>query len=77
MAHPLGEGRWYKCKGCGVPCAIFPNGEIAHGKPDQFLGIPNRVQCALYHRCETRAFFMQYMAGEPLDSPTSFEPVTD
>jgi hypothetical protein len=68
-------GQWYKCKGCGQPCALLESGAIAHTKPDAMLGVPNSVPCELFRRCESRAFFLEHMAGEPMDPPDSFEPI--
>jgi hypothetical protein len=68
-------GQWYKCKGCGQPCALLETGNIAHTKPDELIGVPNSVPCALYRACESRAFFLEHMAGEPIEPPTHFAPM--
>jgi hypothetical protein len=75
MSNPSPIGaKWYKCKGCGQACCIGPNG-IGHEKPANLIGIPNSVTCPLYRQCNTREFFMKYMAGEPLPDPDKIEPI--
>ena len=69
-------GQWFKCKACGQPCAILERDGIAHTKPDHLAGVPNSVQCDAYHRTRTRKDFFRYMAGEPIDPPTEFKPVS-
>jgi hypothetical protein len=69
-------GQWYKCKGCGQPCALLEDGSVAHTKPDEMLGVPNSVPCALFRACESRAFFLEHLAGEPIEPPTRFEPIS-
>lgn len=65
--NPIGA-KWYKCKGCGEPCGIGPNG-ICHAKPAELAGIQGTVPCKLFQQCETRAFFEKHMKGEPLPDP--------
>lgn len=68
-------GRWYKCKGCGQLCGLLDNGGIAHAKPKELVGVYGRVPCVLYQQCETREFFLELMAGEPIEAPSTFEPL--
>lgn len=63
------RARWYRCKGCGEPCAVGPN-FMAHAKPQALAGIPDSVPCPLYNRfSHNEAEFMEHVAGEPLPTP--------
>lgn len=74
------EQQWYRCKGCGGECVVFVDAsdgrrKLGHSKPKELIGVPNRVPCSLYHRCETFDFFFRELAGERIASPDTFEPI--
>ena len=76
-------GYWFKCKGCGQPVGIFPDGlpphippgAVGHSKPVALVGKPNSTGCALYNRLNPQEYAFLH-AGEPeIEPPNSFKPV--
>lgn len=69
-------GRWFKCRGCGLPIGLIkPNehpdlmtGAVIHAKGGPW---PIRVECTLYHQLDAAQLWTMHEKDAEIEAPSS------
>ncbi len=81
------KNRWVKCKGCGEPLGLFPEGlpprlpknAVGHTKPKGTIaGIPRAVSCRFYTSMTAEELIKAHDdVPDMVPQPTKFVPFTN